>query len=208
MNSTPSLLQFSTVRSVVIKVINFLSSLENRDVEENRAPTIQGEIVSDLICHRDMHNPVGPAGIHPLSRYWRIWQKCSLRHLPSPTGYPRRYQVTKGQQMPTYKKGWKENLGTYRPVSLALVPGHGSAHRRYHPTWAGLPGHQAQHGFMEGRSCWTNLLSLYEKFTHSVKEGETEYVVCLDSSKAFDPVSHCILLEKLAAFGLDRRPLW
>lgn len=71
-------------------------------------------------------------------------------------------------------------------------------------THPGLPGDQAQHGFVKGRSCWTNLISLYDKWTHSVKEGEAVHVVYLVCSKAFDPVSHIILLDKLAAFFLDR----
>ena len=65
----------------------------------------------------------------------------------------------------------------------------------------------SQHGFMKGRSCLTNLISFYDKVTHSVDEGEAVDVVYPDFSKAFDTFSHSILLEQLAAHGLDERTL-
>ncbi|GAB0179291.1 hypothetical protein GRJ2_000394400 [Grus japonensis] len=52
-------------------------------------------------------------------------------------------------------------------------------------------------------SCLTNLSSFYDKVTHLVDEGKAVDVVYPDFSKAFDTTSHSILLEKLAAHGLD-----
>ncbi|GAB0203970.1 hypothetical protein GRJ2_002862600 [Grus japonensis] len=65
----------------------------------------------------------------------------------------------------------------------------------------------SQHGFMKGRSCLTNLISFYDKMTCLVGEGKAVDVVYLDFTKAFDTISHSILLKKLAAHGLDRHTL-
>jgi len=62
----------------------------------------------------------------------------------------------------------------------------------------------SHNGFRKGRSCLTNLTSFCDQVTHLVNEGKAVGVIYADFSKAFDTVSHSILLEKLAAHGLDR----
>jgi len=61
----------------------------------------------------------------------------------------------------------------------------------------------SQPGFLKGRSCLTNLISFYDQVTCLVDEHKAVDVICLDFSKAFGTVPHSILLEKLAAHGLD-----
>ena len=60
----------------------------------------------------------------------------------------------------------------------------------------------AQHGFMKNRSCLTNLLCYLDEVTERIDEGKMVEVCYLDFSKAFDSVSHRLLLHKLRFFGI------
>ncbi|KAK4816318.1 hypothetical protein QYF61_015002 [Mycteria americana] len=116
-------------------------------------------------------------------------------------------QPTEWDETPIYKKGQKEDLGNYRPVSLTSVPGKLMEQIILNAITQHVEDNQgikpSQHGFRKGRSCLTNLISFYDKVTHLMDEGQAVDVVYLDFSKAFDMVSHSIFLEKLAAHGLE-----
>ncbi|GAB0189064.1 mitochondrial enolase superfamily member 1 [Grus japonensis] len=106
-----------------------------------------------------------------------------------------------------FKKGEKEDPGNYRPVSLTSIPGKVmeqlilgiiSKHVEENKVIG-----SGQHVFTKGNSCLTNLIAFYDGMTGWVDEGRAVGVVYLDFSKAFDTVSHNILISKLRKCGLD-----
>ena len=59
-----------------------------------------------------------------------------------------------------------------------------------------------QHGFIRGRFCQTNLIAFYDQVTKALDADVAVDVVFLDFSKAFDTVSHPVLIKKLDDCGI------
>ena len=60
-----------------------------------------------------------------------------------------------------------------------------------------------QHGFRTGRSCETQLLEFIDDVTLNMENGKQTDILVMDFSKAFDKVSHSLLLHKLHYYGIQ-----
>ncbi len=60
-----------------------------------------------------------------------------------------------------------------------------------------------QHGFIKGRSTVTQLLLVYHSILDTLADGQEVDAIHLDLSKAFDLVSHRLLLDKLKCYGIN-----
>ena len=59
-----------------------------------------------------------------------------------------------------------------------------------------------QHGFVPGRSCSTQLLTVLEDWTSALEDGDNLDALHMDFAKAFDTASHQRLLVKLKGYGI------
>ena len=107
---------------------------------------------------------------------------------------------------PLFKKGSREELRNYRPVSLTsvvrkvletLIRGQMRNHLNKYKLIKG-----SQHGFTKGSSCLTNLLEFYEAVSDWVDDGKAVDRVYRDFKKEFDQVPHQRLLAKVRTCGV------
>ncbi|KFV67126.1 hypothetical protein N307_07277, partial [Dryobates pubescens] len=89
-------------------------------------PVIQEESVRDLQRHLDPHKSMGPDGIHPRVLRELADELAKLLSIIFQQSWltgevPEDWKLA--NVMPIHKKGWKEEPGNYRPVSLTSVPG-------------------------------------------------------------------------------------
>ena len=108
---------------------------------------------------------------------------------------------------PLFKKGKKSSPGNYRPVSLtsiicklmeSLVRDRVVQHmvdNNLHTDY--------QHGFINGRSCATNLLAVLDAWSEAIDIGVPVDAIYLDFAKAFDTVPHHRLITKLMGYGVQ-----
>ena len=108
---------------------------------------------------------------------------------------------------PIYKnKGNRHEATNYRPVSLTsvickllekLIRKDIVAHMKLNNLFS-----THQHGFLEGRSCLSNLLTTMEEWTRIIEDKGSIECIYMDFMKAFDSVPHQKLLHKLKAYNI------
>ncbi len=106
---------------------------------------------------------------------------------------------------PIFRKGCRRKPNNYRPVSLTLT----ACKVMEKLMRDGMLNHMnvnnlfsvEQHGFMEGRSCLTNLLETLEFWIQALDEGYGIDTIYLDYSKAFNSVPFERLLKKVEGMG-------
>ena len=62
--------------------------------------------------------------------------------------------------------------------------------------------HDVQHGFVPGRSCSTQLLTVLDDWTSALEDGDNLDALYMDFAKAFDTVPYQRLLVKLKGYGI------
>ena len=108
--------------------------------------------------------------------------------------------------VPIYKKGHAHDPANYRPISLTcicckvmehIVTSNIMRHARNNNILYPL-----QHGFLNRRSCETQLLEFCTDVLNNLEKNQQTDVLIMDFAKAFDKVSHPHLIKKLDHYGI------
>ena len=125
---------------------------------------------------------------------------CSLGSATFPT----KWKTAK--VVPLFKGGDKNDVGSYRPVSLLPIPGkllEKIVHNRI-TTFFDTQNYFSEHqgGFRKGHSTVATIADLTDDLFDQVNKGMTTIAAFIDLKKAFDTVNLGILIQKLERAGI------
>jgi len=180
-------------------------SIPNNVVPIIPDPVFTSYEIDVILAHLDVNSACGPSGISPV-----ILKKCHYLISPSlavifnvsiqtskiPSEW-KRANVT-----PVFKKSDKHSVINYRPISLLCCVSKVMERCIFNHLYFYVKNtlHSLQHGFIKGRSCSTQLLKVYNFIGSVLDRGGQIDIIFLDFTKAFDCISHELLLFKLQHF--------
>ena len=176
--------------------------------------TFSPQDISKLLAQLNAHKSIGPDGISPyVLRYTADAFVAPLTIIFSQSldqsSVPQHW--SDAHISPIYKKGNKTDPSNYRPISLTsvmckimekLVRNSISLHLVSNKLIS-----SRQHGFVSNKACNTNLLECTDFTTSMAHKQIPTDMILLDFAKAFDKVSHPLLLHKLVSYGLSGKAL-
>ena len=118
--------------------------------------------------------------------------------------FPQQFKIAK--VIPLHKGGDKLSLNSYRPISLLpaiskllekIISTRLLAYFNENELFS-----RYQFGFREGFTTEFAILDIYERLLCNLDKGVVTCSIFLDLAKAFDSVSHCILIRKLEKYGI------
>lgn len=106
--------------------------------------------------------------------------------------------------LPTFKAGNRSKVENYRPISILCTISKVFERIMFNRLYSHVKGHisTSQHGFVPGRSVQSNLLEFVSFIVESISKGGQVDTVFTDFSKAFDKVSHDLLISDLGGVGV------
>ena len=115
-------------------------------------------------------------------------------------------QWTVSKVTPLFKKGNREEMGNYRPISLMSVLAKVMEKIVFEQTYEYVTSKniltENQSGFRPHHSTYTAVLNTTEDALKNIDEGLLTGMVMLDLKKAFDSIVHKILLDKMHLIGI------
>ena len=171
--------------------------------------TINSQGIVKLLKNLNPHKATGPDGIparllkeiaEDIAPAITLLYQASLDQGTVPSTWKKALVV------PIFKKGNRSSPANYRPISLTAILSKLCEHVIHNAIINHLTDHDilsdAQHGFRKRRSCDTQLILTINDLAQGIEDkGQTDLVL-LDFAKAFDKVSHRLLLHKLEHYGV------
>ena len=170
---------------------------------------ITSEDVRQLFGKLKTSKSLGPDGLHPRVLVEQTDQlleplKTIFRRSLIEGQLPQDWKD--GNITPIFKKCKRHVPGNYRPVSLTSIP----CKMLERVVRNAIMEHMecnhllndVHHGFVPGRSCSTQLLTVLDEWTSALEDGDNLDALYMDFAKTFDTVPHQRLLVKLKCYGI------